>query len=280
MLRTATALAATTVVATAVLAGCAMTSGHPRADGPSGTPSTEAYGSARIGNSAATDRPEADPSAARPVVVLDPGHNGGNATHRARMTTQVPAGFGQYKDCNTVGTQTNDGYPEHTFNFDVATRVRALLARRGVEVRMTRPDDAGVGPCVNDRAATGNRARADAVVSIHADGSLSGHGFHVIEAERAPAGPTVAPASHRLAEAVHDRYLAESGFAASTYAGHDGYNRRTDLAGLNLSTRPTILIECGNMRDANDARLMTSPGGRQRIATAIAEGIEDYLRHR
>jgi len=290
MFRTAPAVSAAAVAGVVVfaafasLAACTSVPGHPRAGGQSDagrtTPQAGPNGAATTGVPTPTRSsvPHPTRSATRPVVVLDPGHNGGNATHHEQLTRQVPAGFGQYKDCNTVGTETSDGYPEHTFNLDVATRVRSLLTTHGVDVRMTRPNDTGVGPCVNDRAAIGNRAHAAAVVSIHADGSYTGHGFHVIEAARPPAGAQTAAASHRLAEAVHEVYLARSGFVPATYIGQDGYDLRTDLAGLNLSTRPTIMIECGNMRDPADARLMRSPDGRQRIATAIAEGIEHYLR--
>lgn len=214
------------------------------------------------------------------VVVLDAGHNGGNAAHPEIINRQVPAGFGQYKACNTTGTATASGYPEHAFTFDIALRVGRILASHGVRVRDTRSNDTGVGPCVNDRAAFGNSQRAAAVVAIHADGHYGGHGFHVIEAARPPAGAAMAAASHRLAVAVHDRYVAESGFTPSTYLGSDGYDRRTDLAGLNLSTRPTIFIECGNMLNASDAARMTSPAGRQRIAQALADGILAFLNAR
>lgn len=217
------------------------------------------------------------PDVARPTVVLDPGHNGGNAAHPEKVNRQVPAGGGQHKECNTVGAQTARGYAEHAFNFDVAQRVQRLLTDRGVEVRMTRANDSGVGPCINERAEFGNTQRADAVVAIHADGADSGHGFHVIEAEKPPAGPTVAAASHRLAVAVHDRYLAGSTITPSTYIGENGYDRRADLAGLSLSSRPTIFLECGNMRDPSDAAKMESTQGRQRLAQAITDGILAYL---
>ena len=42
----------------------------------------------------------------------------------------------------------------------------------------------------------------------------------------------------------------------STYDGVDGLESRNDLAGLNLTTVPKVLIECGNMRDATDAALL------------------------
>src|SRR5436190_5071122 len=54
------------------------------------------------------------------VVVLDPGHNGGNGSHPAEINRQVPAGRGKTKPCNTTGTATNAGYPEHAFTWYVA----------------------------------------------------------------------------------------------------------------------------------------------------------------
>jgi N-acetylmuramoyl-L-alanine amidase len=214
---------------------------------------------------------------ANAVVVLDPGHNGGNSSNPGVIDEEVPAGHGQTKACNTAGTATNDGYPEHAFTFDVAVRVQRILAAHHVVGLLTRSNDHGVGPCVNQRAAFGNAQRATAVVAIHADGHQGGHGFHVIESADAPAGAAVAGASHRLAVAVHDDFLAESGFGLSTYLGVNGYTRRLDLAGLELSLRPTIFIECGNMRDSADAARMRTPAGRQRAAQAIADGILSYL---
>ena len=68
------------------------------------------------------------------TIVLNPGHNGGNASHPAEINRLVPAGAGQMKACDTTGTQTDDGYPEHAFNWDVALRVRAALEARTVTV--------------------------------------------------------------------------------------------------------------------------------------------------
>ncbi|MCA1672870.1 MAG: N-acetylmuramoyl-L-alanine amidase, partial [Actinobacteria bacterium] len=114
------------------------------------------------------------------TVVLDPGHNGANASHPAEINRPVPTGRGGTKACNTTGTSTTAGYPEAAFSWDVALQVRDALTARGVQVVLTRPDNIGVGPCVNDRAAIANRADADAMVSIHADGATpSGRGFHI-----------------------------------------------------------------------------------------------------
>jgi len=142
---------------------------------------------------------------------------------------------------------------------------------------MTRPDDNGSGPCVNERAATGNRAGATAVVSIHADGATSpgAHGFHVIYSNP-PLNAAQGEPSQRLARTMRDA-LRGAGFATSTYIGADGLSPRDDLAGLNLSERPAIMVECGNMRDAAEAAVLSSPAGRQRYADVIAAAIMKYL---
>jgi N-acetylmuramoyl-L-alanine amidase len=191
----------------------------------------------------------------------------------------VPADrHGGTKACDTTGTNTNSGYAEHAFNWDVAQRVRALLSAHGVRVALTRPDDTGVGPCVDARAAIGNRAGVAAVISIHADGApASGHGFHVCEDSQPPAGAAIAARSHRLTVAVHDALLRGSGMTTSTYLGSNGYFPRSDLAGLNLATEPATFLELGNMRNAGDAALQTSAVGRQHVAAAVTAGILAYL---
>ncbi|MEV6830870.1 N-acetylmuramoyl-L-alanine amidase [Amycolatopsis sp. NPDC051102] len=227
-------------------------------------------------SAAASSSAPAAPAAGK-VVVLDPGHNGGNAAHPAEINRQVPAGRGQTKPCNTTGTATNAGYPEHAFTFDVAQRVGKALADKGIRVVYTRQNDTGVGPCVDRRAAIGNDAAADAVVSIHADGSeaAGATGFHVAYSSPALNAAQGAP-STRLAQTLRDT-LRTSGFTTANYIGSNGLSARADLAGLNLSTRPATLVECGNMRNATEAARMTSADGRQQYATAIAAAIEAYL---
>jgi N-acetylmuramoyl-L-alanine amidase len=212
------------------------------------------------------------------TIVLNPGHNGGNAGSSRAISRQVAAGFGQSKDCDTTGTEADAGYSEHAFNWDVSLRVRTLLRSRGVTVIMTRSSDDTVGPCVDERARIGNEAGVVGVVSIHADGaSSSGHGFHVSEDSRQPHGAETAAASHRLTVDVHDALLAGSGMTTSTYLGSNGYYPRSDLAGLNMARVPATFLEIGNMRNEGDSAIQMSPGGRQRIAAAVADGILRWL---
>jgi N-acetylmuramoyl-L-alanine amidase len=206
-------------------------------------------------------------------VFLDPGHSGANDVS---MSSQVPDGRGGTKDCQTTGTSTADGYPEHTFNWDVATRVRAALEQMGVHTQMSRADDTSVGPCVDQRAAAANAMRPDADVSIHADGGpSSGQGFHVNYSapplNDAQSGPAI-----QLAAVMRDSMIA-AGLQPSTYIGANGLYGRADLAGLNLAEYPAVLVETGNMRNADEAAQMESAEGRQRYADAITAGIVAFL---
>jgi N-acetylmuramoyl-L-alanine amidase len=206
-------------------------------------------------------------------VFLDPGHNGAND---ASLDSQVPDGRGGTKECQTTGTSTADGYPEHSFNFDVATRVRAALEQRGVHTQMSRADDSSVGPCVDRRAAAANAMHPDADVSIHADGGpTSGHGFHV-NYSAPPLNDAQSGGSVELATDMRDALIA-AGLQPSTYLGTNGLYGRADLAGLNLADYPAVLVETGNMRNPEEAAAMETPDGRQRYADAITAGIVAYL---
>jgi N-acetylmuramoyl-L-alanine amidase len=136
---------------------------------------------------------------------------------------------------------------------------------------LTRTTNDGVGPCIDERAAIGNRAHADAAISIHADGGpAGGRGFHLIYEPGAPR-------SYKLALAIRAAFRAGTGEPYSTYAGRDALDVRTDLGGLNLSTVPKVFIETGNMRNASDAARLESAAYREREAIALAHGLEAFL---
>ena len=213
------------------------------------------------------------------VIVLDPGHDGGNATHPA-IINQLVNVITEQKACDTVGAETDAGYPEHVFTFDVAIRLANLLRMDGATVVLTRQTDSGVGPCVTERAAIGNRAHANAAISIHADGGPpGGSGFEVIEPGLVPGytNEIIGP-SRRLGLDIRNEYQALTGEPYSDYVGAAGLDVRTDLGGLNLSTVPKVFIECANMRNSNDAARLTNAAFRQRIAVALAAGLSAFLR--
>lgn len=219
------------------------------------------------------------------TVVIDPGHNPGNREHPAEINKSVDIGTGR-KECDTTGTASDDGYPEATFTLKVARKARTLLEQRGATVKFTQDDDRPYGPCVDERARIGNEAKADAVVSIHADGSTAGNrGFHVIAPHlvrggAANTGPIVKN-SARLGGHLADNYRRVTGMSPSNYLGADvaasGVTTRDDLGGLNLSEVPKVFLECGNMRDAKDVALLTDHRWQGKAAKGIADGITAYL---
>ena len=206
-------------------------------------------------------------------VFLDPGHSGANDSP---TTLRVPNGRGGTNACAMTGTAANDGYPEHSLNWDVVLRIRDALAQMGVRTELSRDNDKASGPCNDQRAAMANAMRPDAIVSIHADNAPpSGRGFHVNYSSPplndAQGGPAV-----QLATTMRDSLVA-SGLLKSTYIGSDGLYGRADLAVLNLAQYPAILVELGNMKNVDEAAEMESADGRAKYAAAVAQGIVAYL---
>lgn len=212
-------------------------------------------------------------SVAGMIVFLDPGHNGAND---ASLTKQVPNGRGGTKDCQTSGTATDGGFPEHTFNWDTVLLIRQKLTDLGVRTAMSRGNDDQVGPCVDERAAMANALQPNAVVSIHADGGPpTGRGFHV-NYSNPPLNTTQAGPSVQLARIMREA-LAGSGIPPANYIGSDGLYGRPDLAGLNLAQFPSVLVELGNMKNPVDSGLMQSDDGRDKYADAVVRGIVAFL---
>ncbi|WP_420108117.1 Rv3717 family N-acetylmuramoyl-L-alanine amidase [Mycolicibacter arupensis] len=208
------------------------------------------------------------------IVFLDPGHSGSGDP--AALSRQVPNGRGGTKNCQTSGTATNSGYPEHSFTWDTTLRIRQALTSAGVRTAMSRGDDTGPAPCVDARAAAANALHPNAIVSIHADGGpANGHGFHV-NYSAPPLNPAQEGPAVRLAQVMAGQ-LQAAGIPPANYIGTDGLKGRADLAGLNLAEYPSVLVELGNMKNATDAALMESPAGRQRYADAVARGVIGYL---
>ncbi|MFE3600169.1 N-acetylmuramoyl-L-alanine amidase [Streptomyces sp. NPDC059142] len=216
------------------------------------------------------------------VVVVDPGHNPRNRDHPTEINEKVDIGTAT-KECDTTGTATAAGYAEAAFTLDVSRRLRTLLVQQGATVTFTQDDDRPYGPCVDERARIGNEAKADAVVSVHADGSAAGNrGFHVIlpalvKGGAADTAAIVGP-SRALGERIVADFHRETGTDPANYLGDGtGLDVRDDLGGLNLSTVPKVFLECGNMQDSADAALLSDAEWREKAARGLAAGISGFL---
>ena len=209
------------------------------------------------------------------IVGIDPGHNGRNGTDPAYLAHQVFNGR-TMENCNTTGTQTAAGYTESLFNWNVSRYLTADLRKDGAKVVLTRPNNHGIGPCVDKRSTMLNHT--DVAIDIHADGGPAwGRGFTVLEPVADGPNNKIIGSSIRFGHYVDKALLAGSPMRVSNYYGRGGYIFRSDLAGLNLTTVPKVLIECGNMPNRADAALLTAPRVQRQIARALEAAIIRFL---
>jgi N-acetylmuramoyl-L-alanine amidase len=276
--------------AVALVLAAALASGCGVAGRPSGPAASASASSARDApsdaalpagsKSSAGGLPSPSPSPlplAGRVVGIDPGHNGGNFSDPGYIDQQIWNGQ-ESEDCDTTGTEAADGFTEASFNFDVATYLKADLVAAGATVVMTRQDNTGVGPCVTTRAQIINNAHADVAIDIHADGGPSwGRGFTVLEPAADGPNDGVISSSLQFGADVRAALLSDTSMPESNYDGANGLVTRDDLAGLNLTTVPKVLVECGNMPNPTDAALLESPAFQQQLAGAFTAAIMVFL---
>jgi N-acetylmuramoyl-L-alanine amidase len=211
------------------------------------------------------------------VIAVDPGHNGENYAHPSFINHLVWNGR-EDEACDTTGTATDSGYTEAQFNWNVAIDLETDLRNLGASVVLTRSSNTTYGPCITQRAATGNRAHAAVAISIHADGGPpTGRGFAILVPVADGINTQIVGPSLEFAHALRTAFL-RTGMPVSTYDGVDGIQPRDDLGGVNLSTVPKVFIECGNMRNATDVALLVDPRWQRTAAAAIAAGMVAYLR--
>jgi N-acetylmuramoyl-L-alanine amidase len=211
------------------------------------------------------------------TVGIDPGHNGDNGTDPAYINRPIWNGR-ESETCDTTGTQTASGYTEARFNFNVARYLRSDLLADGARVVMTRQNNHGIGPCVTRRARIIDRSGAQVAIDIHADGGPAwGRGFTVLEPVADGTNDHVIGASERFGRDVRAAMLARTSMPQSDYYGSNGIEPRDDLAGLNLTTVPKVLIECGNMTNPTDAALLTTPRFQRQVAAALLAAMLEFL---
>jgi N-acetylmuramoyl-L-alanine amidase len=230
--------------------------------------------------------PEQQPVSGR--VVLDPGHGG-----------------------DKVGAL---GILHHTeekeVNLSVSLRVAAILRANGIQVTMTRETDRDVD--LDERANIANRVRADIFVSIHSNGSENPaeSGFMIVypaddwsntkgsvnEKSRLAAEQNLAPTGTRLPEAARQALFAAimQEYCIRSRVGADGISAAlsravgttqqgpmSDIRGLRVlrgTLCPAVLVECEFLSNRAGEMRLRSSAFRDKLASAIAEGIMEYLK--
>ncbi len=198
-------------------------------------------------------------------IVLDPGHGG-----------------------RDNGTSVH----EKNFALDVARRARKALEASGYRVALTREED--VFMALAQRSAFAAAARADLFVSIHFNALINDTRTSGVEVYTFPppglrstnswnalresdAEPNASPANRNdhwnavLAGALHRRLVKDLGAT-------DRGKKLMHLGVLRGLPCPGVLVECGFLTSAVEARKIESAAYRQQIAEVLAAGIGDYSR--
>ncbi|QHJ70527.1 N-acetylmuramoyl-L-alanine amidase [Planococcus halotolerans] len=155
-----------------------------------------------------------------------------------------------------------NGLREKDVNLDVSLRVERMLKAKGINVLMVRRTD--VFYSLDYRAAYGVKNGADAFVSIHANAASAG-----VSGSETFYSASVANDSKQLATFIQNRlYKAME----HTNRGVKEYDYRVIAA----NPLPAALVELGFLTNSGDAAKLATWTYKERAASAIAEGIEDY----
>ena len=199
---------------------------------------------------------------------------------------------------------TADHVIEKEVTLDIGRRLRDLLEKQGFEVIETRSDDRTIA--LRDRAKAANVSRSDIFVSIHVNAILKHTASRGVEtyylgptndqrlteiaaAENRVSGYSIADMrklldgvyadarrdeSHELATAVQKHLFTT--LKASDPGLENWGVKRAPFIVLVATDMPAILAEVGCISNDKEAAMLARPDHRQKIATALFEGIRAY----
>ena len=204
-----------------------------------------------------------------PVVVIDAGHQA------IRNTRLEPIGPGSTTLKPAVAAGTTGRFthiPEYRMNLQVALKLRDALVRQGVKVIMVRTSN-NVNIANSQRAKIANTAHAALFIRLHGDGSTNSsvHGISVLTPGKNRWTAPIVTASMTAAKLVSREVIK------STKAANRGITPRTDLAGFNWCTVPTVLVEMGFMSNRTEDKLLATTAYQNKLAAGLALGTLQYL---
>jgi N-acetylmuramoyl-L-alanine amidase CwlD len=179
------------------------------------------------------------------LIVIDPGHGGSD-----------------------TGAEHN-GLVEKELNLDISKRLQTVLVSRGWQVKMTRETDIDVF-APNDSARDELQARDDIANKAGARMFVSVHSNSFTTSEQNGTTTYYYKAdSYALAEDVHSR------LAGVLPTADDGV-RKDNFYVIHHASMPAILVETAFLSNPSDAALLKQASFLQKVAVAIADGIEDF----
>lgn len=231
--------------------------------------------------------PTSPRAAGRKTVVIDPGHGG--------------------KDPGA----SDNGVTEKNVNLAIGLELEKVLAARGYNVVMTRKTDVYLK--LQERTDIANNVNADLFVSIHVNAlpakkSMTGFEIYIMALPTDKDAMNLAKIENReyvegkgvdvenvdrrtemllriLGDMQQNNKISEStDFAAALYnAGvRNGLPMRRVAQApffvLRGAGMPAVLLETGFVTNANESKLLTTQPYQNKIATAMAEGIINYIK--
>lgn len=175
----------------------------------------------------------------------------------------IDAGHGG-RDPGAVGY----GLLEKEITLAVAKKVEKLLEKENVEVLLTRKDDTYLS--LEERVNIANKAKVDALVSIHMNAFSSGSANGTESFYNLVSTSTKVEDSKQLATFIQNRL----------YKTLDTTNRGVKTANFAVirTTFPSTLVELAFISNKQDAEKLASEHYQQIAAQAITSGIMDYYR--
>ncbi|RKN83859.1 N-acetylmuramoyl-L-alanine amidase [Paenibacillus ginsengarvi] len=187
----------------------------------------------------------------------------------------VDAGHGG-SDPGAIGV---NGLYEKNVNYNIAQKLRDLLAGMGYDVVLTRKADEYIS--LADRVAMTDEAKPSLFVSVHANSHPNANvsGAMVLYYDKdypqdsypaSDAMTALTPESKKLAELVQQSIVKQTGFADKGLLPSAAYVIR-------MGQVPSILVETAFLSNSGDAARLANDTVRQQLAQAVANGIAAYL---
>lgn len=156
------------------------------------------------------------------------------------------------------------GLREKDVALDIVVKIKDILVSKGFEVDTTRVIDVYVP--YQKVGAIANSKKSDIFVSVHCNASSlhNAQGFEVLHHTNSVEGK-------KLAEAIRQEFLKDR----SLYTKDRALKPRGDLAVLNSTKMPAVLVECAFIDNPSDNFILRNK--KSEIAQVIANGIFKYL---
>jgi len=198
------------------------------------------------------------------LVVIDPGHGGGNTGTRSTL----------------------DGSMEKGYTLDWALRLAPLLESAGWRVLLTRTNDLELP--LSDRVDFSNTNQADLFLSLHFNASgggsvQSGIETYCLTPTGLPSGLTreydddvaqVFPNNRFDAENLRWALRLHSSLLKFTDANDRAVRRARFMGVLRRQECPAVLLEAGYLSNPAEARLIATGEYRQKLAEAVAAALQ------